>query len=215
MPYVGQDFPPTSPNEERLYTFDFVNAIAILFTEVVTVGGTITAGDMVTATVQNPTLPGQQASVVYIVQASDTTSSIAAALAALISGLDVLNDAGITATSVGAEVTVSSPGQNLTVVSVSAAPATPGNAATETFLVAAGAPSGELITSATWSTAVYTGVPDSVSRILGSASISGSKVSTLAGGFLAGNVYRITCDAVTSLGQSIEYYSHVASAAPA
>jgi hypothetical protein len=209
MPYVGQDFPDTTPSQQRIYTLDFVNGLAIFFNEVVTVGGAPTPGDTIFLTVNNPSLAKLSETVSYVVSSSDTLTSIAAALAAAINGDDILNDAQITATASGTSLTIASPGQNLTVVTSFVAPAVAGGTVTETIGVAAGAATGETLSSCVCSTAVWQGTPDATTRILGSPTISGSKVSVLAGTFLAGNRYRITFLAVSPQQPAIELFSHI------
>jgi hypothetical protein len=209
MGYAGQDFPPTTQDAVRSYTLDFVNGIQIFFTEVVTIGGTVTAGDTLILTIQNNTLPGLQQTISYQAIAADTPVSIAAQLASLINGTDTLDDAMIKATVSGAIITVSSPGQSPTLITGFVVP--PGTSAvTETILVTAGLPIGELISSATCTTEVFTGYPDGTSRILSAAQITGSKVTVLAGGFLPGNNYRLNFVAITNEGQNVPLYSHVA-----
>lgn len=221
MPYVGADFPNTSPDETRSYTLDFVNGMSIFFTEVITLGGSATPGDQILLTLNNPSLAKLSETVSYTVRAGDTLNSIAAALAALINGDDILNDAQITASVLGAVVTVQSPGQNVTVISAITLPATAAALVTETVSIQSGAAAGELIQSAVWSSAVFTGVPDATSRIVGSPTIAGSRVTTLAGSFVGGaagpppaQVYRLTCVASTNQGQVMNLFSHVACVLP-
>ena len=209
MPYVGQDFPNTTPTEKRIYTLDFVNGLAIFFNELVTIGGSPTPGDQIFLTINNPSLARLAETVSYIVTSSDTLTTIAAGLAAAVNGDDILNDAQITATASGATLTIAAPGQNLNVVTALVSPASAASAPTETISVTNTAPTGELITGATWTTVVWKGMPDATSRIIGTPTLNGSQVSTLAGNFLAGNVYRIACVATTPLQQAIELFSHV------
>src|ERR1700678_1341296 len=51
-----------------------------------TVAGSISAGDVISVKVTNQNIPGGSATVSYTVQAGDTTTTIAAALAALLAG---------------------------------------------------------------------------------------------------------------------------------
>lgn len=62
----------------------------------------------------------------------------------------------------------------------------------------------ETISSATVASTVWTGTDASPSSMIsGAAAISGTKVTQLIVGGVAGNVYRLNCTAVTSLGQTL------------
>lgn len=74
-----------------------------------TVGGTVAAGDVVTLTAANANLPGGGAKVEYTTVAGDTTSTIAAALAALVNASTELVGAGISAEAAGSAITLSYP----------------------------------------------------------------------------------------------------------
>ena len=71
-----------------------------------TIGGTATPGDAVALTVTSTVVAGSPLTVTYAVVPGDTTTTIAAGLAALINGSTALANAGITATSAGPVVTV-------------------------------------------------------------------------------------------------------------
>ncbi len=75
----------------------------------VTVGGTITAADVASITLSNPNFRNGTETVSYTVQAGDTTSTIATALAAAINADATLAAVLITATASAAVVTVSYP----------------------------------------------------------------------------------------------------------
>jgi hypothetical protein len=157
-----------------------------------TVGGTITANDPITLTFTNPNLQGESTEVVsYTVQASDGTSSIAAALAAAIRLDAQLQKLGITAAAVGAVVTVTYPStppnwsndgssqtnqppQNLTIIT----PAV-GGSATETVAVA-NASVGGTLGSAITATGLTT--PSQLTRFIK------AQVNTLSGGSAANPV---------------------------
>lgn len=74
-----------------------------------TVGGTVATGDQITFTATNANLPGGGAVVKYTTVAGDTTSTIAAALAALVNASTEFVGAAITAQAVGAVITLSFP----------------------------------------------------------------------------------------------------------
>ncbi|HEY9775912.1 MAG TPA: hypothetical protein V6C81_19270 [Planktothrix sp.] len=73
-----------------------------------TVGGTITAGNTVTITTHDPALAGGQKSDTYTVVSGDTTTTIATGLKNLINADTSLQAIGVSATSSGAVVTMSS-----------------------------------------------------------------------------------------------------------
>jgi phage tail sheath gpL-like len=75
----------------------------------VTVGGTVTSTDVLTLTFANPNIVNGTEAVAYTAQGGDTTTTIAAALAAAINADTILNGLGITATSAVAVVTVTYP----------------------------------------------------------------------------------------------------------
>jgi RHS repeat-associated protein len=69
-----------------------------------TIGGTATAGDVLTLTAHDSSLGGGQESVIYTVGSGNTLSDVADGLAAAINTNTNLSSAGITATSTGAQV---------------------------------------------------------------------------------------------------------------
>ena len=65
----------------------------------------------------------------------------------------------------------------------------------------------ETIESATWTVAVVQGTDPSPSAMLsGSPIVDGSKVSQMIIGGLSDVQYRLSCQAVTNLGQTLELY---------
>ncbi|HTI81751.1 MAG TPA: hypothetical protein VL614_14985 [Acetobacteraceae bacterium] len=74
-----------------------------------TIGGTITAGDVVTAKASNGNLPGGSASVSYTVAAGDTTTTIGAALSALMNASQGMTAIGLTAQAAAGVITASFP----------------------------------------------------------------------------------------------------------
>lgn len=78
-------------------------------TYTITVGGSATQNDVVTATFANPNLPGGSEAVSYTVGATPTLNSVAAALAALITADANLSALGFSATATGAVITVQFP----------------------------------------------------------------------------------------------------------
>lgn len=74
-----------------------------------TIGGTVTSGDIVTLQAINANLPGGSAQVQYTVGASDTTSTIAAALAAMANASSGFQGAGISAQAAAAVITLNYP----------------------------------------------------------------------------------------------------------
>lgn len=98
-------------------TFSVNNNVA----ENATIGGTATAGDVVSITVTDPGLTGGQQVISYTVTATDTPTSIAAGLAANATANTVLKGIGITATSASQYVTIKSLSLNTTAYSASVA----------------------------------------------------------------------------------------------
>lgn len=74
----------------------------------VTVGGTITEGDVVTLIAHAPSLPAGQQSIQYTLLSGDTLTSVATALQNAINADTVLSNFGITATASGAVISLSS-----------------------------------------------------------------------------------------------------------
>ena len=68
---------------------------------------------------------------------------------------------------------------------------------------------GETISSASVSAAVYSGATGST-LTLGTDSTSGSQVTCLASAGTEGVTYTVTCEAVTSLGQTVSLTGYVA-----
>jgi flagellar hook protein FlgE len=105
--------------------------------ETASIGGTVSAGDVMNFTVNNAMLPGGTETVSYTVLPTDTQATISGALAAAVNSDANLQAAGITASSSGAAMTVLTPtalpgpttyGQSVTA------------AASETVTTAAGTP---------------------------------------------------------------------------
>ena len=214
--YVGSDFPTTIPGSERLYTMDFVNEIAILQSTSATVAGAITAGDLVGMKFTNSGLQDGSVTVVYLVQASDTTSTIATALNALINGRQELTQIGLGSSVLGAVITVTSPPLPVTTMDSVLAPVSGNQFATETIEFARAAYAGETIQSATCTMVSFEGNldPNAQTTVIGTASINGSQVTFLIGNLQAGTTYRVTFFAVTLSQPSIPLYSHIACALP-
>ncbi|HEY9773365.1 MAG TPA: cysteine peptidase family C39 domain-containing protein, partial [Planktothrix sp.] len=84
-----------------------------------TIGGTITASNTVTITTHDPALAGGQKSDTYTVLAGDTTTTIATGLKNLINADTSLQAIGVSATSSGAVVTMSSTSTNVTTYTTS------------------------------------------------------------------------------------------------
>lgn len=74
-----------------------------------TVGGTITTGDIVTIKATNTNLPGGSASVAYTVVGGDTTTTIGAALSALMNASLGMTAIGVTAQAAAGVITASFP----------------------------------------------------------------------------------------------------------
>jgi RHS repeat-associated protein len=89
-------------------------------TAVVTVGGTITAGNVATITVNDAALPGGTQAVSYTVLAGDTLTTVSTGLAAAVNGNTNLAAIGVKGLGVGATVLVSSTSANQTTYTVSA-----------------------------------------------------------------------------------------------
>ena len=116
----------------------------------ITVSGTITAGDTVTPTATSSALTGSPvAAGTYTVLVSDTTTTLATAIAAVINANAVLVAAGVFASSAAAVVTIYAP-SGLSPAIVWTAPKT---GSTETYTVATGSAS----TTGATVRAIYTG----------------------------------------------------------
>lgn len=97
----------------------------------ITIGGIVTVGDILTVTVHDPALAGGTKAENYTVLLGDTLTSIATAMAAEINGDSSLSDIGVTATSTGALIMVSSTSVNQTSYTSSTS-----GGATETITIA-------------------------------------------------------------------------------
>jgi uncharacterized protein len=75
----------------------------------ITVTGTITAGDTVTATFTGAGIPGSPVSVAYVVQAGDTLATVASGLAAAINANGALIASGVAALTAAAVVSIYAP----------------------------------------------------------------------------------------------------------
>jgi hypothetical protein len=75
-------------------------------TTTITIGGTVTSGDIVTLTFTNSDIAGSPLSIPYTCIGTDTTTTIATNLTTLINAATPLSDAEVTATSSGAVITV-------------------------------------------------------------------------------------------------------------
>jgi RHS repeat-associated protein len=82
--------------------------IASVESSKVTVGGTVTIGDVLTICVRVPSLKGGQASVSYTVQSGDTLPTIATGLKNAITSSSLLTGIGVVATSAASTVSLSS-----------------------------------------------------------------------------------------------------------
>ena len=100
-------------------------------TAAITIGGTVTVGNVLTITVNDAALSGGTKSNNYTVIGGDTLTSIATALTTALNGDSSLSDIGVTATSSGTVILVSSTSVNQT----SYASSTSGGA-TETITIA-------------------------------------------------------------------------------
>jgi len=103
-----------NPEAQPSTVTGFVNGL-----ETLTVGGTITTGDTVTLTVTDAGLSGGHVTLpAYTVLVTDTTTTIATALKGLINASAALAAIGVTATSSGAVVDITSTSPNHTTYSV-------------------------------------------------------------------------------------------------
>ncbi|MBK8223167.1 MAG: hypothetical protein IPK73_19295 [Candidatus Obscuribacter sp.] len=91
-----------------------VTAMTYTGTSSATIGGTVTAGNVLTLTAFDAGLAGGQKSVNYTVLGTDTLTSIAAGLTAAVNGDSALAAVGITATAAGAVLTLKSTSVNVT-----------------------------------------------------------------------------------------------------
>lgn len=105
--YLNQDYYSYDPGANR--TGNQTNQ-----TQNITVSGTKTTGDVITITVKDTGLSGGQEAVSYVVQASDSLTSIAANLAAAITLNANLQSLGINAVSTTSTLTVKSVSPNIT-----------------------------------------------------------------------------------------------------
>lgn len=142
-------------------------AVAAINNYTITIGGTITNGDTVTATFTNPGLPTAGESVTVPVVTADTTTTIAAKMAAAINADAALNALGITATSAVAVVTVTFP-------SIAPGTGSAGAPPTANFTGIVGSKSGgatETITIANGSNGSITGMPAAITSVNGMSNI--------------------------------------------
>lgn len=86
-----------------------ITGVASPSAETLTIGGTVAAGDTVTATVTSTALAGSPVSVAYDTLSTDTTTTIAAALVAAINANAAMAAAGITAQSAAAVISIYAP----------------------------------------------------------------------------------------------------------
>lgn len=75
-----------------------------------TIGGSVTTGDIISLTASNSAIPALPATASYAVLGTDTTTTIAAAIASAVNASNSMGAAGITASSSGAVITLSQPG---------------------------------------------------------------------------------------------------------
>lgn len=213
MPWTGTDFEPTQPGEIREYSIDFSDDIAVLYSRTLTIGGTPTAGDQLSVSIASPALTGGSVAVSYIVQAADTLDTIAAALAALLAGSDPLIAASVSVTVSNAVVTVEfAPTLDLAFANSATAAAGSTSEATETMEFGEGALGGETLETPVVAVCqAYTGNPDpAASAVIGSPTISGTKVSVQTSGTqLAGTTYRISLQPTTSTGNKPVLFQHL------
>jgi Tc toxin complex TcA C-terminal TcB-binding domain/Neuraminidase-like domain/Salmonella virulence plasmid 28.1kDa A protein len=94
----------------------------VSYATTLTVGGTITAQDVLSLTMNSSAVAGSPVTLTYAVQTSDTLSTVAAALAAQINGNPTLAAAGISATASGTVVSLSVPPGSTPALTVSATP---------------------------------------------------------------------------------------------
>jgi RHS repeat-associated protein len=102
---------------QNYYAYDFASNRAAVQSNIIqtaTIGGTITASDTLTITVQDSALSGGQEVVNYTVQSGDTTTTIAANLAAAITADTNLQTLGVNAVSAGKVITFKSASPNQT-----------------------------------------------------------------------------------------------------
>ena len=100
--------------------------------ETATIGGTVTAGDVLNVTVTDAGLPGGALVLQYTALTADTTTTIATALKNQINANTILSNVGITAASSGAVLTITSKSPNQTTYSQSVT----GTSPTETITLA-------------------------------------------------------------------------------
>jgi len=140
-------------------------------------GGTITAGDVLTLTVNDAALGGGTKSKNYTVLLSDTLTTIATAMAALVNGDTDFQDINITAASDGALLMVTSRSENQTSYSSSTS-----GGATETIAIAF--EKIYLATPSNWATGT------NVSSILSGNGYSGGEISYISG-YIGVGIYNV------------------------
>lgn len=106
-----------------------------------TLGGTKTTGDILTLTFTDTALPGGSQSVAYTVQAADTLTTIAAALASAVNSNSSLRTLGVTAAATGTNIAMVSQSTNQTTYTKSVS-----GAATETISLGTPTPQSAQIT---------------------------------------------------------------------
>ncbi len=172
-------------------TVNPIKSAVVNITQTATIGGTITAGDVLTISVHDKGL-SQGENVNYTVLIGDSTTSIATALKNAINADSTLTALGVTATSSGAVITISSSSVNSTkyTQTISAG-------ATETITLGGNCSSTATISPST----AFTANPQ-----LASGTNTADVTAVSGGGTPATNTYPITINAATS--QSLTYDSN-------
>ena len=148
-----------------------VKAAAVNVAQMATIGGTIHAGDVVWLSVHDPAL-SQAEHVSYQVLGTDTTTSIATTLKNAVNADTALSSLGVTATSAGAVVTLSSTSANATFYTEAVS-----NGATENITLGSNAGVAATVAPSTFSTSLsFTASP-----VL-SAGANAANITALSGG---------------------------------
>ena len=119
---AGAGSAPPAYSSQYYYNYDSAanrKAVQTSLTQTARIGGTVTSGNTLTITVSDPALSGGTESATYTVQSGDTTSTIAAGLAAAITADTNLQTLGVNASSSSSLLTIKSVSPNVTTYSQS------------------------------------------------------------------------------------------------
>ena len=172
-------------------TTNSVKSAVVNITKTATISGTITAGNVLTIGIHDKALSKAE-NINYTVLSSDTTTTIATALKSAINADTTLSSLGITATSSGAVITITSSSPNATSYTESVS-----SGSTEAITLGLSCSSTATISPST----AFTANPQ-----LASGANTASVTAVSGGGTAKTNTYPITISSAT--GQSLTYDSN-------